>query len=505
VLVYLNDRGMLNLINEVTLEDYLRGVVPREMGPRVYDQLEALKAQAVAARTYTLRNLGEFAEEGYDICATPRCQVYGGLDDEQPLTDRAIAETAGEVLLWNGEPIDALYSSTCGGHTEDVEAIFPLKRGPYLRGVACLESGLQSLAGDLPAGAPFPDALVGRLLPPPAAAGQDAAASLGARLQHLALLAGLPLPQDRLASLAPREVQRYLASLLDLALDARLLVAPEDLAYLLAAPPADWRPEERRLAAHLQRLGLLDPHRAAALAPSEAEELLLRLALYLGVLNEKRARFLAVGEGRLRVRAEGAEGEEQVLSIGTGLATFREQSGRAVAAPLALVAGDRVRLYSHGERLLAVVQEVHREGVAFDRTSNYSSWTRFRSDVELRELVRTRLPGFELRSFEILDRGRSGRVTRIRLLGADGQQAEVVGLPVRWTLNVPDTLFTAKRLAPAGRPAGWLFTGRGWGHGVGLCQVGAYGMAVRGHDYRAILAHYYSGVVLARLEKEADT
>ena len=79
ILVYLNDRGALNLINELPIEEYLRGVVPSEMGPELYNQLEALKAQAVAARTYTLRNLGEFAREGYDICATPRCQVYGGM------------------------------------------------------------------------------------------------------------------------------------------------------------------------------------------------------------------------------------------------------------------------------------------------------------------------------------------------------------------------------------------------------------------------------------------
>jgi stage II sporulation protein D len=103
-------------------------VVPDEMGLAVYDELEALKAQAVAARTYAVRNLGEFAEEGYDICATPRCQVYGGVEDEHPLSDRAVQETAGEVLLFAGQPIDALYSSTCGGHTENVGR-FPAQAG----------------------------------------------------------------------------------------------------------------------------------------------------------------------------------------------------------------------------------------------------------------------------------------------------------------------------------------------------------------------------------------
>lgn len=129
LVVYLNDRGRLNLINELPVEDYLRGVVPVEMGPSSYPEPAALAAQAIAARTYTLRNLGEFADEGYDICATPRCQVYGGMDAEAALSDRAVAETAGRILTYGDgatrEPIDALYSATCGGHTENVEVVFP--------------------------------------------------------------------------------------------------------------------------------------------------------------------------------------------------------------------------------------------------------------------------------------------------------------------------------------------------------------------------------------------
>ncbi|MDH3255544.1 MAG: SpoIID/LytB domain-containing protein, partial [Acidobacteriota bacterium] len=147
ILVHLNDRGTLNLINEVGLDDYLRGVVPREMGPEVYDNLEALKAQVVAARTYTLRNMGEFEGEGFDICGTPRCQVYGGMSAEHELSDRAVLETTQEVLLFDGDYIDALYSSTCGGHTEDVATIFPLKNAPYLQGVPCSEAGVDRISG----------------------------------------------------------------------------------------------------------------------------------------------------------------------------------------------------------------------------------------------------------------------------------------------------------------------------------------------------------------------
>ena len=112
-------RGTLHVINRVGLEDYLKGVVPSEMGPRVYDEVEALKAQAVAARSYAARHRGQFAVEGYDLCATPRCQVYSGAAAESPLSTRAVEETAGEVLLWKGAVADALFTSTCGGRTEN--------------------------------------------------------------------------------------------------------------------------------------------------------------------------------------------------------------------------------------------------------------------------------------------------------------------------------------------------------------------------------------------------
>ncbi|MBP8846189.1 MAG: SpoIID/LytB domain-containing protein, partial [Thermoanaerobaculia bacterium] len=291
--IFLNERGLLNVINELPVEQYLRGVVPREMGPAVFDELEALKAQAVAARTYAVANLGEFRDEGYDICATPRCQVYGGVEDEHPLSDRAVAATAGEVALYEGRPIDALYSSTCGGHTENVEVVFPLKRAAYLRGVPCMEGGVSRLAGDLPSGVTFPRGLTTRLLPPPP--GASGAAVLEARLRALATRAGLAVGTDRLGSLARREVTRFLGSLFDLAADARLFLPREDVAYLLANPPADWEAGELALAAYLVKSGLLAADGERLLGPDEQEELLLRLALYLRVVEALDGTLLSLG------------------------------------------------------------------------------------------------------------------------------------------------------------------------------------------------------------------
>lgn len=495
ILLYLNDRGLINVINELTLEDYLRGVVPKEMGPDVYSSLETLKAQTVAARTYTVRNLGEFDAEGYDICATPRCQVFGGMDVEHPLSDRAVEETTGEVMVYGGEIVDALYSSSCGGHTENVEVIFPLKRYPYLRGVPCPEGGVDPLGGSLSRGTPFVEGLMARLLPAPE--GLEARQAAEGRLRRLAELAGLAVGRGELASLDRRDVRRFIGTLFDLALDARLFTSGAEASLLVDDPPAEWTSDDRRLAAYLDRTGLLTAPFEGEMTPAELDEMLFQLSLYLGVLESRRASYLSRGDGEARLRVEGAAAS---FALGPSVATFRGGEYRTRAAPLLLRPGDPLTLYLRGHELTAVVQEIDAEVASGTPGSSVRTWHHTHSDEHLRRRVAERYPEIDFAGFEILERGVSGRVGRIRLLGRDGRSLEVEGLAVRWTLDLPDTLFTTRRVEPEGRPPGWLFTGRGHGHGVGMCQLGAYGMGVRGGDYRDILSHYYTGVSFAHLE-----
>src|SRR5690242_6663728 len=138
--VFTNLRGSLTVVNELGLEDYVRGVVANELSPGGYPAIEALKAQAVAARTYALKNRGQFMAQGFDLLPTTRSQVYRGLTSENPLSTRAVDETRGIIATYNGEPINALYTSTCGGRTEDSEKIFN-EAIPYLRGRECAAEG----------------------------------------------------------------------------------------------------------------------------------------------------------------------------------------------------------------------------------------------------------------------------------------------------------------------------------------------------------------------------
>jgi stage II sporulation protein D len=126
----------LNAVNDLPLEDYLLGVVPIEIGPRGEDELAAVAAQAVAARTYAVAHLRAREEMGFDVFGSVEDQAYGGLAAERPESTRAVRETVGQILMYGGLPIRAMYHSTCGGRTSPVEEVLDRAPAPYLQSVS---------------------------------------------------------------------------------------------------------------------------------------------------------------------------------------------------------------------------------------------------------------------------------------------------------------------------------------------------------------------------------
>lgn len=124
--------GYLTGINDLPLEEYLYGVVPREMSNNW--PIEALKAQALAARTYAVANYNKRIALGFNLLDTPDDQAYGGYNSEGAQATQAVQETQGEIITYRGEPISAVYHSNSGGHTEDNENVWSGPALPYLRG-----------------------------------------------------------------------------------------------------------------------------------------------------------------------------------------------------------------------------------------------------------------------------------------------------------------------------------------------------------------------------------
>lgn len=124
--------GTMTVINYLTLEHYVYGVLNSELG--YTNPLEALKAQAVAARSYGELNLGKHAADGFDLCTSTHCQVYKGLSGEYPSVIEAVDETRGEMIRCNGAPVTAFYFKNSGGYTQNNEDVWSGSQ-PYLRSV----------------------------------------------------------------------------------------------------------------------------------------------------------------------------------------------------------------------------------------------------------------------------------------------------------------------------------------------------------------------------------
>jgi len=131
-----NVLGKIYIINVVNMEDYLLSVVPSEM-PSSWP-LEALKAQAVASRSYSYYHLIKNKDKNiYDLDATTNFQVYKGIVSEKPSSTEAVIKTSGMIMVYNYEPIVAYFHSTSGGKTADDKDVWPGSDLPYLESVEC--------------------------------------------------------------------------------------------------------------------------------------------------------------------------------------------------------------------------------------------------------------------------------------------------------------------------------------------------------------------------------
>lgn len=122
----------ITVINTLDLEKYLYGVVPREISPSW--PMEALKAQAVAARSYAWTNMGRYADDGYDVSSGTDSQAYGGASIEHARTSLAVNQTKGLIITYKGNPVPAYFHGSSGGFTENSENVWGSYQ-PYLRGV----------------------------------------------------------------------------------------------------------------------------------------------------------------------------------------------------------------------------------------------------------------------------------------------------------------------------------------------------------------------------------
>lgn len=512
----------LQVINVVNLEDYLKGVIPLELSPDQFKELEALKAQAVAARTYAFRHLGLMANEGFDLLATPEHQAYGGLSAEKPLSNQAVEETKGEGLFYRGRPINALYTSTCGGMTEEGQAIFGGTDFPYLKAIECVDEQRKeySISTSRSAlhffsGARDVTPEIALLVSLGVQEEEQWLKSPGFYLGEAASVAEVEAWVDALGEIfkikspkitplsEPITLAAFCRYLIDyLGWEERMLhlLLPSEINFLLRAIPSG-QEKERRPVAYLIREGFLSlPSDLNSISrPITRGEALLTLAKI--IVKEKnpfkRGRFRASEDRNLKVEIDG---EIRTMKLSPQAFLFRSVEREVFpASRLTLLGGEGIIFLERGEEVVWLKVEPQPETNLLDRSSIFSNWQVRLSREELSRRLNEYLPIGELVDLQVVRRGKSHRVLELKIIG---QADEVIirGLRIRWVLGLRDILFTIDReYGDDGRISHFVFTGRGWGHGVGLCQVGAYGLAQRGANYRQILNKYYPGTKIGKL------
>jgi stage II sporulation protein D len=525
--VFTNVRGNLTVVNELGLEDYVRGVVANELSPGGYPAIEALKAQAIAARTYALKNRGQFMSQGFDILPTTRSQVYRGLTSENPLSTRAVDETRGLIATYNGEPINALYTSTCGGRTEDSEKIFN-EAIPYLRARECAAEG-----------AGF-DRFVIKTSRLPANLEDDANVLLPRDVSLLFTQNFGTLPERVFdswlsAGTTAGEVQNWLANVARIARQtmpvisgdvslppafatalsaavfgesrAGTLLNDADADYLLAVKDAQEVPAANRAdLAMLVRDGYLTVYPNGSIHPrlslSRARVLhaIARLLEARNLLQLQKAIARPASDGQLILRT--TKGKDQPIRVNPDAFLFRYLGELPYAvSSVTLVGGEPVtyHLAPNGQIDFLEVKPAP-NGAAADRMSPFANWTRGLSPGQVQARLARAARGIgSIVDLRVVSRGASHRVTDLEVVGTNGT-AHVRGGRIRSALGLREQLFVIDReYDDAGRVAEFTFIGRGWGHGVGMCQVGAYGLAKQGWTSEQILKAYYSGIEITRI------
>lgn len=601
----LNPRGRVNVVNVVALEQYLRGVVPMEMSATAYAAIEAIKAQAVASRSFALASLGQRRDEGYDLVDDSRAQVYGGLSSERELTNQAVEQTRGIVASYQNEtgkrePIQALYTTNCGGRTENNEEVFGGRALPYLRSVACVTDRM-SLAGR--------DIVTTRTAEPLNGAEGRSIAREAALLTVL----GFSLPRrasshylrgapdqdevrgwtEQLARLTERdkpassradvtrlsEFARLVAASVYGADRTSTLLASADVDYLLAGLRVEQLSREGRAdVALLLKDGILRvpddgavDGRAAITRAQAIETIGRALILRSGpdlkshtsnvkseILNLRSGIAAPAEKGRLIIARSGSplnatrgtqgpsfvtvntssssskparlapssmseqdEANEQSgdrayeqayehsgnREISEGAWLFRAVGGESYAVDrLTLIGGERVIYHFNSagrvdflEASLASTASISGRAASIDGLGNVASWQERVTIEELQQrLARGHINVGRPEHIEPAVFSASTRITEVELSGSDGHSR--LHIPqIRGALGLKEHLFAIDRETDGhGHLVAFVFSGRGSGHGVGMCQAGAYRMAKEGYSYTAILQKYYTGIEIQK-------
>ncbi len=521
--VFVNAKGSLTVVNVVPLEEYLLGVVPAELG---LPHIEAQKAQAIAARTYAVANIGGYGTQGFDMVPTVWSQVYKGVSIETAMGTRAVRETAGQVATYNGKPIMAYFTSTCGGRTENSENIFDHAE-PYLRGVECSLEGQRHFDPFMIKTARTPSKLrddanleLVRLMSILAVNGFSLTTNqitddwlediptdgeMSNWMNNLASKFGKVFPNVNKDTAKPIELARVLSSFIYTPGAPDTLLSDSDINYQLAFDDAAEIPKERRAdIAMLMRDGYFTLHGDLTLKPNRSLSRAKMLRLIRQIYEKKKwmptlqaGTTKATVDGRLILRNGRTDRQVTIRPDVFLFRKFGDQMYQIKEA--ALVGGENVRFLTDASGAVwhLEIEPTDLPTVA-ENMSPFTNWSTTIGAGALQSRLSRYVRGIgTLYDVNVKQKGYSRRAVEIEIIGSNGVKT-LKGGKIRSALRLKEQLFVINKRYSGNTVTSYTFTGRGWGHGVGMCQYGAFGMAKMGVKSTDIIRHYYTGAEVTK-------
>jgi len=454
-------------------------------------------------------------------------QVYKGVSIETATGTRAVRETTGQIATYNGKPIMAYFTSTCGGRTENSENIFDHAE-PYLRGVECSLEGRRHFEPFLIKTMRNPAKLrddanleLVRLISLLAVNGFSLTSNqltddwfdemptdgeISNWLNNLASKFGKPFPNVSKKTSEPIELARVLAAMIYTPGAPDTLLSDSDVNYHLSFDDAAEIPMERRAdIAMLMRDGYFRLHADLTLKPSKHLSRAEMLRLVRQIYEKKKwmptlqaGTTKASVDGRLVLRNGRADRQ---VAIRPDVFLFRQFGGEMYPVKeAALVGGENVRYSTDASGAVWYLEiEPTDQPTVAENMSPFTNWSTSASASAVQSRLSRYVKGIgTLYDINVKRVGYSRRPVELEIIGSNGVKT-LKGGKIRSALRLREQLFVMNKRYSGNQVASYTFTGRGWGHGVGMCQYGAYGMAKMGVKYDDIIKHYYTGTEITKL------
>jgi stage II sporulation protein D len=275
---------------------------------------------------------------------------------------------------------------------------------------------------------------------------------------------------------------------------------PSEVEFILRDfPPV--QPETRDSLAYLIHAGVFPsaPQLADEKRMATRAEMIYALSKAIRSYRDPTRKGIFQGLTRKNELQVESNGSSLVLPVSPEAFLFRTQDGEVFpASRVYLLGGEDIRWVENGGEVTYLEVSYPVSTATLDRGSAFHRWLVRQPREELEKRVNEYYPIGGLQDIIIRERGKSRRVTELEIIGTESQVV-VKGLKIRWVLGLRDTLFALdKEFDVGGGTSHYVFAGRGWGHGVGLCQVGAARMAQSGADYKEILKKYYQNIKISR-------